>query len=174
MSELFRSLFSNAVARSLAAGETLFRTGDRVSRVYLVRRGAIALRRTTSQGIELQLQTAVADDIPAEASIYSDRYHCDAVALSESDVMEVRKEDVVRALATTPGLAEAWSARLAHAVQEARLRAELRTLRTVRERIDAWLASGGAIPSKGRWQELAAELGVSREALYRELARRRP
>ena len=157
----------------LAAGETLFHTGDEVSRVYLVRHGLIALRRTTSQGIELQLQAATADDIPAEASIYSDLYHCDAIALSPSEVLEASKDDFRRALATTPSLAEAWSARLAHAVQDARIRAELRTLRTVRERVDAWLSSGGTLPRKGRWQELAAELGVSREALYREIAKRR-
>jgi DNA-binding phage protein len=29
------------------------------------------------------------------------------------------------------------------------------------------------LPDKGRWQDVASELGVSREALYRELARRR-
>jgi len=173
MSDPFQSLFSDTVAKTLATGEALFRTGDRVSRVYLVRHGVIALRRTTLQGVELQLQAARPGDIPAEASIYSDQYHCDAVALSPSEVLEARREDFKRALATTPSLGEAWSARLAHAVQNARIRAELRTLRTVRERVDAWLSSGGTLPRKGRWQELAAELGVSREALYREFAKRR-
>ena len=63
--------------------------------------------------------------------------------------------------------------RLAHAVQEARMKSEIRTLRTVAERLDAWLsAKDGGLPPKGQWQELASELGVSREALYRELARR--
>jgi len=32
---------------------------------------------------------------------------------------------------------------------------------------------GNTPPEKGRWQEVASELGVTREALYRELARRR-
>lgn len=49
----------------------------------------------------------------------------------------------------------------------------IRTLRIVAERLDAWFGEGHALPSKGEWQTLAFELGVSREALYRELARRR-
>jgi hypothetical protein len=41
------------------------------------------------------------------------------------------------------------------------------------DRLDAWLEEGNRTPERGRWQEVAAELGVSREALYRELALRR-
>ncbi len=43
----------------------------------------------------------------------------------------------------------------------------------VADRLDAWLCEGHLLPNKGRWQDVASELGVSREALYRELARRR-
>jgi CRP-like cAMP-binding protein len=43
----------------------------------------------------------------------------------------------------------------------------------VAERFDAWLDEGHSLPEKGRWKDVAAELGVTREALYRELARRR-
>ena len=73
----------------------------------------------------------------------------------------------------TPKLAEAWAMNLANSMQAARFRAEIRTLRTVAERLDAWLGAGLEIPEKGQWQVLAAELGVTREALYRELARSR-
>ena len=76
-------------------------------------------------------------------------------------------------LTADPALAERWAAHLALAVQTARLCAEIRTLRTVAERLDAWLGEGRSLPAKGAWQDLAAELGVSREALYRELSRRR-
>lgn len=53
------------------------------------------------------------------------------------------------------------------------MRAEIRSLKTVAERLDAWTAEHGDIPENGQWHVLAAELSVSREALYRELARRR-
>jgi hypothetical protein len=53
------------------------------------------------------------------------------------------------------------------------MRSEIRTLRTVAERLDAWLGVIGTLPERGSWTALAAELGVSREALYREMRRRR-
>ena len=56
-------------------------------------------------------------------------------------------------------------------MQEARTRAEIRTLRTVAERLEAWQSMGHIIPEKGQWQDVAVEIGVTREALYRELAR---
>jgi len=43
----------------------------------------------------------------------------------------------------------------------------------VADRLDAWFGEGNALPERGRWQEVAAELGITREALYRELSRRR-
>jgi len=48
------------------------------------------------------------------------------------------------------------------------------SLKTVAMRLDGWLAMNeGGVPPKGRWREVAAEIGVSPEALYRELAKRR-
>ena len=46
--------------------------------------------------------------------------------------------------------------------------AAIRTLRTVGERLDAWLAEDRPLPPKGEWQALAQSLGVTREALYRD------
>lgn len=173
MSTSFDDLFSGSVPRRLSGGESLFLTGDAVAFIYRVRAGRIALNRTTPQGSVLLLQTAGEGDVLAEASAYSAHYHCDATALEVCRVEAVSKADFARALASNRNLAEAWEHRLAHAVQEARLKSEIRTLRTVAERLDVWLsAKDGALPPKGRWQELASELGVSREALYRELARR--
>jgi len=39
-------------------------------------------------------------------------------------------------------------------------------------RLDAWLAWHGDLPSKGDWARLVDEIGVSPEALYREMAKR--
>lgn len=173
MSSSLDGLFSGSVLRTLAAGESLFLAGDEVAFVYRVRSGRIALNRTTPQGTALLLQTARESDVFAEASAYSTLYHCDATALEPAAVEAAAKADFLRALSSSRDLAEAWERRLAHAVQEARMKSEIRTLRTVAQRLDAWLsANNGFLPPKGRWQELAGELGVSREALYREFAKR--
>jgi CRP/FNR family transcriptional regulator, dissimilatory nitrate respiration regulator len=58
-------------------------------------------------------------------------------------------------------------------VQSARLRAEVLALKTVTARLDAWIAWNGPLPGKGKWMTIAGEIGVSPEALYREIAKRR-
>ena len=70
------------------------------------------------------------------------------------------------------GLGNAWAERLAHGLQGSRMNAAIRSMRTVEERLEAWLANGKALQPKGQWQGVAEALGVSREALYRELSKR--
>ncbi|MDE3027922.1 MAG: Crp/Fnr family transcriptional regulator [Paracoccaceae bacterium] len=173
MSVSYTSLFDTAADLLVAEGTPLFHAGDPVTQIALVREGAVHLLRRTSTGATVILQAAHSGDVVAEASAYSPAYHCDAEAACASRVALLPIKRFRAALAADPALAESWAAHLARSVQTARMRAEIRTLRTVAERLDAWLGEGHALPEKGRWQDTAAELGVTREALYRELARRR-
>lgn len=166
-------LFQDARDTELAPGETLFMAGEEVSGIYWVRSGRVHLQRHTAHGALMVLQNAGPGAVIAEASAYSSRYHCDAVAAEQSVVAGLPKPRFLSALVDEPALAESWSALLARSVQAARLRAEVRSLPRVADRLDAWLGEGNRLPEKGRRQEVAAELGVTREALYRELARRR-
>ncbi len=63
-------------ANEFTAGAPVFHLGDAVHVVHFVRRGAINLVRTQEDGAALILQRARAGSILAEASVYSDRYHC--------------------------------------------------------------------------------------------------
>ncbi len=173
MSENLAPLFDGTERRLLDAGACLFHAGDPVSSMYFVADGAVDLTRVTGSGAPVILQRARRGDFLAEASAYSANYHCDARAVTVAVVLAVPVTRFRDRLAQDTGLAAAWAALLAQAVQAARLRAEIRTLRTVAERLDAWLGEGRVLPAKGAWQDLAAELGVSREALYREFSRRR-
>jgi CRP-like cAMP-binding protein len=167
------TLFQDARDTKLAPGETLFLAGKEVTDIFMVRAGRVHLQRHTTEGAYMVLQDAGPGAVVAEASAYSYRYHCDAVAAEESVVAGLPKARFLSALANEPALAENWAALLAGAVQAARLRAEIRSLPKVADRLDAWLGEGNALPEKGRWQVVAAELGVTREALYRELSCRR-
>ncbi len=166
-------LFQDARDTGLAPGETLFAAAEEVANIFMVRSGRVHLQRHTTHGAHMVLQNAGPGAVVAEASAYSSRYHCDAVAAEESVVAGLPKERFLSALADDPALAESWSALLARSVQAARLRSEIRSLPRVADRLDAWLGEGNALPEKGRWQDVAAELGITREALYRELSRRR-
>lgn len=161
--------------RQVDAGAFLFHAGDPVRHLFLIEAGEVHLIRHRRDGAPLVLQRAGADSLLAEASLFSERYHCDAVAVVPAQVLAVDGGAVRTAFAADARLANAWSRYLAREVQATRVRAELLALRTVSERLEAWLAfHGGALPPKGRWKSLAAEIAVSPEALYREIAIRRP
>lgn len=166
-------LFEGGFTRTLGPSEPLFHTGDCIDHMFLVIDGQIGLIRQTSKGTELRLQTAQRGQVVAEASAYSSVYHCDARANANSTICGMPVSAFRSRLNGDQDAADAWAVYLARAVQSARMGAEIRTLRTVAERLDTWLGERKAMPEKGTWTELAGELGVSREALYRELGKRR-
>jgi CRP-like cAMP-binding protein len=165
---------SRARERTLVAGEVLFRAGDPVRVLYRVEAGVMKLLRPLPHGVELVIQRAGAGAFLAEASLFAAAYHCDAVAVGPTRLRGVPVARITGALERDPSLARAFACYLAKEVQGARARAEIVALKTTRARLDAWLAvRGGELPQKGRWRDIAGEIGVTPEALYRELARRR-
>lgn len=176
MSKALLELLRPLPARSgaLATGKYLFRQGDAVRALHHVLEGEVHLVRLQSGGEQLILQRARSGAILAEASLFSDRYHCDAIAVMPTRTLAIDKSAMRAALDGCPKLAAGWAAYLAHEVQKTRLRAEILSLRTVADRLDAWIAANdGRLPIKGEWKTVAAEIGTSSEALYRERARRR-
>ena len=160
--------------QQFAADEILFRAGDPVRSLFLVVVGAVKLTRSLPHGAPLTLQHARPGAILAEASIFAERYHCEGVATEDSVVRAVPLRRLDAELANQPELARAWIRHLAQEVQRARAQAEVLSLKTVAARIDAWIAlMDRPLPPRGRWRQVASEIGVTPEALYRELARRR-
>jgi len=144
-----------------------------VRRLHVVESGELCLQRDTADGASLVLQRIAAGRILAEASVHASRYHCDAIATRDSRVRSVPIATARRAL-EEPALSQAWCAMLAHELQGTRARAALLRLRGVAVRLDAWLAlTEVGLPPRGELRGLADEIGVTPEALYRELARRR-
>jgi CRP/FNR family transcriptional regulator, dissimilatory nitrate respiration regulator len=173
MSDTLEPLFADAPTRAFVAGEALFRVGDRVASMFLLHSGNADLIRHTGGGLRMILHRVGPGQILAEASAWSDIYHCNALATEFCSTAILPRQIFRARLQAAPRIAEYWTRGLARAVQIARLRAEIRSLPRVADRLDAWLGEGNRLPEKGRWQEVAAELGITREALYRELSRRR-
>ncbi|WP_309662077.1 Crp/Fnr family transcriptional regulator [Sphingomonas sp.] len=156
------------------AGTTLFHRGDQVRHLYAVRSGCIHLQRLSADGAAAVMQRANAGALLAESSIFSDHYHCDAVAVGDSCLDRADIAQVRRAIKADPDLHGALTRHLAGEVQRTRGRLEILARKTVAERLDIWLAlNGGALPPRGAWRPLADDIGVSPEAFYRELQRRR-
>ncbi|MEJ2376533.1 MAG: Crp/Fnr family transcriptional regulator [Pseudolabrys sp.] len=111
----------------------------------------------------------------AEASLFSPTYHCNAVAGTDAVVRVYPKQAVLTAFAKDPKAAQDFSATLARQVMSLRTRLAQRDIRSARERLRHFLRlnvgdDGRTVALSGTLKELAAELGLTHEALYRTLA----
>lgn len=164
-----------SIIRVLAPGEQLFRQGDSAAAIYKVESGRLRLIRRTVDDHLVILHTARRGEYFAEASLFAEAYHCDAIAAVQSSVRAYPKPMMMDAFRTDPALAEAFMARLARQLQELRARMELRNIRSGRDRVLQYLRlcagmRGRSIAIEGQLQDIAAEIGITREALYRTLA----
>jgi CRP-like cAMP-binding protein len=90
----------------------LFSQGDRAAAIYKVESGRLRLIRRTLDDHLVILHTARRGEFFAEASLFAETYHCDAIAAVQSNVRVYPKEIVIKALRADPALAEAFIARL--------------------------------------------------------------
>ncbi|HEY0834212.1 MAG TPA: Crp/Fnr family transcriptional regulator [Azospirillum sp.] len=161
--------------RRLETGEVLFRQGNATVAVYRVDAGRVRLVRHLDDGSSVALHVARDGETFAEAALWSDAYHCDAVAEALSEVTVIPKADLLAALESEPQASLALARGLAAHVRDLRSRLELRNIRSAPERILAWLrlqASGDppTVQLDRPWTEIAAEIGLTHEAIYRALA----
>jgi CRP/FNR family transcriptional regulator, dissimilatory nitrate respiration regulator len=164
-----------AKERTLKAGETLFRAGARTAGLYEVTRGNIRLVRVNRVGRETILHVASAGNTLAEASLFSSIYRCDAIAATEAVVRLYPKAAVLAELERNPKVARAFAAMLARQVMTLRTRLEQRNIRAARDRVRHYLAvnadtDGRTVALSGTLKDVAGELGLTHEALYRTLA----
>ena len=171
LSNVFDALASHT--RSIGAGAHLFHRDDPVASMHLVSNGRIDLVRHSEGGRAIVLQRAGRGDIIAEASLFSERSHCDAIATTPVSVLCIPRQTFRDRLLGDPEFAERRTAHLGQEIQSMRFRNEVLSLQTVAARLDAWLAWHDRLPDRGEWKQLAGQIGVSPEALYREMAKRR-
>ena len=156
------------------AGTTLFRQGDSIRHYYVVQTGCVHLVRWGVEGTSAVMQRATKGSILAESSIFASVYHCDAVCISDANLARANIDCVRKALKDQPELLRGLAQHLGREVHRLRSRVELLSRRTVAGRIDGWLAlNSGSLPPRGHWRGVAEDIGVSPEAFYRELQRRR-
>ena len=165
-----------AIERRLKPGQTLFRAGTRSAGLYEVVSGVVRLIRVDRSGREAVLQTASAGETLAEASLFSSAYHCDAIAAAEAVVRLYPKNSVLAALQRDPEIAKSFAAMLARQVMALRTRLERRNIRSARDRVRHYLtvniaADGRSVTLPGTVKQLAADLGLTHEALYRVFGR---
>jgi CRP-like cAMP-binding protein len=166
---------SAAIDQKLKTGEALFRLGDKAVGLYEVVSGRVRLARVDRSGREVVLHVAGPGETLAEASLFSTQYHCDAIASTNASVRVYPKREILRVFEENPKAVRAFCASLAHQVMDLRTRLEQRNIRSARERVRHFLVlntspDGRTVKLPGTLKDLATEIGLSHEALYRTLA----
>lgn len=160
--------------RRFAAGTALFRQGDATLGMFRLVSGRVRLVRVTPGGLDVPMHTVRPGELFAEPSIFSSRYHCDAIALRDSEALLYPKAELANALRNDPDALWAFAAELAHRVQGLRSRLELRQIRSAQERVLQALRLrcdlAGTWKIDGTLKGFAEEIGLTHEALYRALA----
>ncbi|MFC3613016.1 Crp/Fnr family transcriptional regulator [Lutimaribacter marinistellae] len=166
----------SAGARSvvLEPGQSLFRQGDNPPGLPFLTDGRIDLLRHTETGRSVRIHVARAGETFAEASIFAETCHCDAIAAEASQLRLLPKRLVLEAFETQPGLGHIFSLHLAQSLMTARRLLELRAITPLTERFLARLSdlgdATGALPRDTSLISIAADLDVTPPALYRAIA----
>lgn len=159
-------------ASPCSRGELLFKLGKKPTRMLYVTRGEVVLQRLGRQGESVVLQRTRRGFI-GEASLDSVAYHCDAVVTMSGEVVAIPLQAIKQALAADSGFAGRWIAMLNQEVKRLRAQCERLSLKGVKERLLHLIeteGSEGRLALGGGLKSMAAELGVSHEALYRAVA----
>lgn len=166
--KLFESLKPSR--RTLAAGEVLFATGDAATALFHVEQGTLRLSRAG-----VPLHTAEAGSAFAEWALFTESCPCDAAAVTDATVLSFAKTPVLLLLKAHPDINLAFSAVLARQLHRMRGRLELVRQKGARERVLGYLVRAGAadhaITLPRTLTEVAHDIGITREALYRTLAK---
>ena len=104
-------------------------------------------------------------DLVAEASLFSPKYHCDAVAVTDARVRLYPKKALLAEFRRDPKRPSAFMAMLARELMALRTRLEQRNLRSASARVQHHLAlntgaDGRTVTLRGTIKDLAAELGL--------------
>ena len=159
--------------RTLLRGEMLFAGGDEVECVYRVVRGRVRLERCLLDGRVVGVQTVRAGELVAEGALFADRYHCDAVAETRTEVELERRSAFLERLSAEPRSLLRLCEWLSRRLRATRLQLEVRNVRPARERLLRYLETRHALghpPADRPVRRIADELGIAPETLYRLLA----
>lgn len=164
-----------AARRRIEAGAAIFRVGTPARHVYFLLRGRVALNRFGPSGEEVVIHVADPGEFFAEASLHAERYHCTAVALADSDVAAIPSADLRARIQSDPQFAMQWLESVAGQLRQVRARVERLSIKSAAERVRHLLLTEGrgktpTYALRGTARELAGQLGLTHEALYRVLA----
>ncbi|MDD5480511.1 MAG: Crp/Fnr family transcriptional regulator [Rhodoferax sp.] len=164
-----RGLVAFCAALESPKGTCLFKAGDRPEHMFFVVSGEVVLERPDRQGASVILQRTRRGFV-SEASLQSAIYHCTGQVVANTKMIQIPIRQVRDALDNDPAFAGRWIGMLNKEVKRLRLQCERLSLTRVQDRFVHLLETEGdkgCFPISSGIKSLAAELGVTHEALYR-------
>ncbi len=163
------------ISRQIRAkkGSILFAPGDDSQGFYAVHDGSVRLYRVSSRGREITQRFVAAGSIFAEASIFSDCYHCYAEALKDSTVSLIGKDAFLQMIQKDNQFAVTWIRILSLEIIHLCHRIEELSLKSPRERIACYLLllseiqNTSAVNLPAHRKSIATLLGMTHETFYR-------
>lgn len=150
----------------LSKGDHVFRQGDPTKGLFFVISGEVCLTRVTEAGNHVTIFNACADDTFAEASIYSETYHCDAICMSPSEIVQISKKAIRNRQRKDASFSEALTKRMALQVQSYRQLLTFNAVKSANDRVYLAVTSGML---SGSVTHFASQIGLTKEACYRAL-----
>jgi CRP/FNR family transcriptional regulator, dissimilatory nitrate respiration regulator len=173
--ESLERLFEHAPLRKLARGEPLFRQGEPATAVFLIVRGRLRMIRHLASGDRMTIHTGRMGELFAEGALFSDVYHCDAIAAEPTRVRACGNAEMLAAIGGSPTIMLALLAQVTHLLHHARAMLELRNVRSANKRVLQHLhlsaSKDGAVVFDRPLLEVAEDIGLTHEAYYRALAK---
>lgn len=157
-------------------GHTLFHIGDDISHLFEVQTGVVKLFRIDEFGHKLTLQMAKKGDILGEASLFSDNYHCDAEVIEPTTLLAFSKSHIINEFKENPQSALIYMQMLSQQIMALRNKLEQRNIHSAKERLLSYFYSMAKDNASNQFslpfslKELADELGLQQETLYRTIA----
>jgi CRP-like cAMP-binding protein len=132
--------------------------------------------RSGRAGEDILLHRARPGEYFAEAAVDCPEYLCDAIAFQASTLTVIPKSRLAALLANDRSFATQWNSVLMRELRMARARIERLALSSVAERVRHFVLAEGRdnaceVALAGSLKDLARDLGVTHEALYRTLAK---
>jgi len=154
--------------KKLQKGDFIFHQNDSADAIYLVISGSVQLQRTLENGFLVVVHQAQSNESFAEAALFSDTYHCDAMCISAVLLIQISKMDVLQHMKSNPNFSFKLIKILSKQVQHYRQRLQIASFNSAEERILAAMNTG--LPFE-KITDLAASIGLTHEATYRALSR---
>jgi len=158
---------------SLSKGDFLFHQGEQIVNFFYVKTGRIKLIRDTIEGGQALVYVSLTGETLAEASLFSDTYHCSAIADSESEIVAYKKSELLLYLEQDSVAMKALLKMLAQQVRDLRTINEIKNIHSAKDRILAFMKyemnEHREVHLEISLKDTAYKIGLAHETFYRML-----